>query len=382
MRNKEITNIKSGVLGAGQLGKMLSVAAAPWSIDIELMDHEKSALDKGVACNIHYGDVKDYDQVVEFGKDKDIVTVEKEDVNVDALQTLKESGVKVCPDPESLRIIQDKYKQKQFYKENDFNTPAFYNINKNDLIAKINANEQSLPFVLKFRTCGYDGKGVLIIRDVKELEPLDNIDYLVEDFIDIKKELSIIAARNGNGEVVLYDISEPVASDGFLMKSLKVPVEISEKLNENLQNVAKRLITAFKIEGLLAIEYIIDVDDNYYINEVSPRPHNTGHHTIEFNSVSQFELHWRAILNLPMVTTRSKNNAVCINVLGPENASGEPVYEGLEELLSEPDIYLHLYGKKNNKPNRKLGHITVIADNEEELQRKINIVENKFRVKA
>ena len=220
MKEKTITQLKLGVLGGGQLGKMLSIAAAPLSIDIELMESETGMLEKGVACKRHFGDLSDYNQVLEFGKTKDIVTIEKEDVNVEALRALKESGIKVCPDPESLAIIQDKYKQKCFYKENGFATPKFYNISKTALIEKVLKGEQSLPFVLKHRTSGYDGKGVAIIRTKEDLDPLPEKDYMVEVFVKIQKELSVIGARNAKGQIELYEVTEPFADpSGFLMTS-------------------------------------------------------------------------------------------------------------------------------------------------------------------
>jgi len=309
------------------------------------------------------------------------LTIEIEKVNIEALQKLKDSGVKVCPDPASLRIIQDKLEQKMFYKERGFETTEFYNANIPDLLKKIKSGDQSFPFVLKFRKDGYDGKGVMIIREEADLANLPDQDYLIEEFVDIQKEISVIAARNANGEIQCFDITEPVAdSSGFLMTSLISPANISDDLTKKIGEVSKQLISELKIEGLLAIEFMIDQANNLTINEVSPRPHNTGHHTIEFNSVSQFEQHWRGVLNLPLTEVTSRNFAMCINVLGPKSGSGVPDYLGLNELLSEPDIHVHLYGKKESKPNRKLGHITVIADSREALEQKVSIVEKYFKV--
>lgn len=369
---------KVGILGGGQLGKMLSTAAAPWSLSLKMLDQTPETEGNS---QVFRGNPTNYDDVMEFGKDKDIVTIEKEDVNTDALIQLQKDGVEVYPKPESLKIIQDKYIQKCFYRDNNFKTSGFYNIEKNELIEKVQSGEQKFPFILKHRTAGYDGKGVALIKDIKELDELSDGDYLVEELINIKQELSIIVARNTKGEMACYDaIGIETSKEGFLMDQIQVPAKDASEFQKELEVIATRLISTFEIVGLLAIEFFIDNNNVIYVNEVSPRPHNTGHHTIDTSVTSQYEQHLRAILGLPLGESKSSDHAICMNVLGPTNGEGTPQYLGVDKVLALPRAHIHLYGKKLSRPLRKLGHITIVADNEEQLKSIQHQVNEHFKV--
>lgn len=379
--NKNKLESKIGILGGGQLGKMLVNAGSPMNLNISVMDTSENVPAKNHVVNFEIGDPLDYDQVLQFGKDKDVITIEKENVNSDALKQLELLGVEVHPNADSLKIIQDKGLQKDFYKKNGYPTASFSCLNKNEIVKQLEIGSLSFPFVLKKRKAGYDGNGVAIIKNLDDLKSYDNSNYLIEECIDIAKEVSLIAARNKSGQVNIYDATEVVTvKNSFLMNHLFSPAAISPTNLSEMKGIASSLIKDLSIQGLLAVEFMISTDGSIYVNEISPRPHNTGHHTIEMNLVSQYEQHLRGILDLPLGSCSSQQYALNLNIIGPDRVEGKPIYQGLEKVLSLTNVYIHIYGKKVTKPKRKLGHITIISTNKEELDNKMIFIEENFKV--
>jgi 5-(carboxyamino)imidazole ribonucleotide synthase len=374
MSTKEITNKKIGIVGGGQLGKMLALAAGPMHLPIAAMD---KSVDFPAGPYVHEffeGDFKDFDDVYAFGKDKDVVTIEIEHVNSAALEQLQQEGVKVHPNPQSLNIIKDKGLQKQFYLDKGFPTSAFRIFPGPEAIQKaVLEGEVSLPFVQKMCREGYDGKGVKVVKSNSDLEALLPGESLVEEMIDIDKELAVIVARNESGESKAFTAVEMTFNpEANLVEFLLCPARISNELEEKAELMAQNLIGEFDICGLLAIEFFLTVSGELLVNEVAPRPHNSGHHTIDSCYTSQFEQHLRGILDLPLGSTHIKSPAVMVNLLGEDNYTGSAKYEGLAECLAIPGVKMHLYGKSTTKPFRKMGHATILND---DLDKAIQIAE-------
>lgn len=357
---------KIGVLGGGQLGKMFALAAADWHVPIYALDKSKS-FPAGLAVQ-HFveGDFQDYDTVYQFGQEVDLLTIEIEHVNTDALKALVAEGKTVHPAPDKLEIIKDKGLQKNFYLQHDLPTSPF------QMYADAQAVQQAIetqvldyPFVQKARTLGYDGQGVAVVRSASD-KLLDR-PCIIEPLVDIEKELAVIVARNENGEVEAFPLVEmafhPTANlVEFLLCPASVPDEVTAKATE----IAKRTIQAYDICGILAVEFFWTKSGEVLINEVAPRPHNSGHHTIESCYTTQYEQHLRAILNLPLGSTRLKSPAVMVNLLGQPNYKGNVRYEGVQYSLALEGVKIHLYGKEQTKPFRKMGHITVLNDDLDE----------------
>ncbi|MEM9991455.1 MAG: 5-(carboxyamino)imidazole ribonucleotide synthase [Bacteroidota bacterium] len=355
-------NTKVGVLGGGQLGKMLALAAADWHIPIYALDKSQN-FPAGVAIR-HFveGDFKNYDDVYQFGQQVDVITVEIEHVNTAALKALVAEGKTVHPSPDKLSIIQDKGLQKQFYAEKQLPTSTFELFEDADAIqAAIDSGKLHYPFVQKTRTAGYDGQGVAVIRSEKDA--LLQAPSVIEPLVDIRKELAVIVGRNASGDVNAFPVVEmafhPTAN---LVEYLLCPAQIPAKIAEQATNIAKQTIEAYDICGILAVEFFWTASDTILINEVAPRPHNSGHHTIESCYTTQYEQHLRGVLNLPLGSTKLKTGAVMANLLGHPDYQGNVRYKGLSEALSMEGVKIHLYGKKQTKPFRKMGHITVLND--------------------
>lgn len=358
------TSSKLGILGGGQLGKMLLQCTRNWDIYTKVLDPDAEAPAR-LACNEFVkGSLKDFDTVYQFGKDCTVLTIEIEHVNTEALKKLQAEGVMVHPDPAALGQIQDKGLQKMFYRLNELPTSDFALYDDIDEIRDaLAAGRIRYPFVQKTRTAGYDGKGVSIIRHADDLSKLMEMPSLVEDCVDVKTEIAVIACRNAAGEVVCYDpVSMDFHEEANLLDLLLYPAPISEALNEEAKGIARKLIEEFDLCGLLAVEFLIDQQDRLWINEVAPRPHNSGHQTIESSYTSQYEQHLRGILNLPLGSTRVKVPSAMVNLLGAEGHSGPVDYQGLNECLQIEGVHIHLYGKKITKPFRKMGHVTITND--------------------
>jgi 5-(carboxyamino)imidazole ribonucleotide synthase len=377
-------NKKIGVLGGGQLGKMLLEAAVPLSLDVSILDKQKDFPAGPHTNKFTEGDFTNYDDVVAFGRDKDIVTIEIEAVNEDALRTLEAQGVKVYPQPAALKIIKDKGIQKQFYQDNGFATSKFKLFDNSEAIkTAILDGKITIPFVQKSRKDGYDGKGVFVVKSISDLANLLPGPALVEDLVDINKELAVIVSRNPDGEVKCFPVVEmefhPVAN---LVEFLFTPSAIDKAVEAQAIGLATAIADKMEIVGLLAVELFLDQNGNILVNEVAPRPHNSGHHTIEGCYTSQFSQLLRAILNLPLGDTSIIQPAVMINVIGEPGFTGPPIYEGLDEALSLTGVYPHLYGKAITKPYRKMGHITIMNADLEEAKRVARNIKSNFKVKA
>lgn len=359
------SNFKLGVLGGGQLGKMLGLAAGNWHLPLYVLDQARSFPAGAVTNHFTEGNFRNYEDVLNFGLDKDVITIEIEHVNTEALLELERRGVKVHPRPEALDIIKDKGTQKSFYTEHNLPTST-YELYEDETAVRQALKEGRLeyPFVQKSRTAGYDGRGVAVIESEAELDTrLLSGPCVIEEKVDIDKELAVIVARNEDGEVATFPIVEMEFNpDANLVEFLSCPSDVGEAVEREAYGLARSTIEAYDICGLLAVELFLTKDGRLLINEVAPRPHNSGHHTIDSCYTSQFEQHLRAVLNLPMGSTKLKSPSIMVNLLGAENYKGPAHYEGLAECLAIEGVKIHLYGKKITKPFRKMGHATVLAE--------------------
>jgi 5-(carboxyamino)imidazole ribonucleotide synthase len=351
-------NFKLGVLGGGQLGRMLLQEAVNFNLQLHMLDPDADAPCKDLATSFMIGDLKDFDTVYRFGKTVDLLTIEIEHVNVDALQKLEEEGLKVFPRPELLRIVQDKGLQKEFYVANNIPTADFF-LTENKSQIQDFANH--FPFMQKMRKGGYDGKGVVKLSNPSELSQAFDVPSVLEKLVDFEKEISVIIARNENGEIKTFPLVElEFNPEANLVEYLFAPANISSSIETKANDIAMNVAIALDLVGILAVEMFVTKNGEVLVNEIAPRPHNSGHHTIEANYTSQYEQHLRSILNMPLGSTKSKTAAVMVNLLGEKGFSGNAIYEGLAEVLSIEGVKLHLYGKKTTKPFRKMGHITVL----------------------
>ncbi len=378
------SNLKLGIIAGGQLGKMLIQEASKWDIITYVMDSDPNCPARSIATHFVQGDNLNFDSVYQFGKMVDILTFEIENVNIEALVKLKEEGVPVCPDPSVLQLIQDKGLQKEFYIKNGIPTSDFRLYSSAEsVLTGLERGEIEFPFVQKLRRGGYDGRGVAVIENSSHLDKLLTGPCVVEKRIDIFKEVSVIAARNRRGEVKCFPVVEmDFDAQANLVEKLICPSSIPVEQSKIALDCAAKIIELLKMEGLLAVEFFIDQKGAVIVNEMAPRPHNSGHHTIESIITSQFEQHLRAILNLPLGSTKIKLPSVMINILGHEGYEGEVLYEGLTESLAIDGVKIHLYGKKITKPSRKMGHVTVLASSPESALHKANEVKQLIKVKS
>ena len=364
MNHKVDLTTKLGILGGGQLGRMLIQEAVNFNIHISVLDPSVNAPCADLANNFVVGNFNDYQTVLDFGKTVDVLTIEIEHVNIEALEELERLGKKVFPRPQALRTIQDKGLQKQFYKANDIPTAPFHLIdNAEDALLF----KEKGPFMQKLRKGGYDGKGVTPLRTESEFNAAFNAPSVLEEFVPFVKELAVIVARNENGELATFPLVEMEFNpDANLVEFIFSPANVNIEIENNAKNIATDIANKLEHVGLLAIELFLTEDGNLLVNEIAPRPHNSGHHTIEACFVSQYGMHLRAILNMPLGSTGLRTPAVMINLLGEKGFEGKARYENIEEVLHTEGAYIHLYGKEDTKPFRKMGHITVCNSNLEE----------------
>ena len=366
--------MKIGILGGGQLGRMLIQNALKYDDEWYTLDPAEDAPCANISYFTH-GNFNEYDAVFNFGKGKDVVSIEIEHVNVDALFELQECGIKVIPSPEIIRTIQQKTLQKVFYKKHNIPSPDFQNIQHK------NEANFPLPFVQKMNTGGYDGKGVQVIKTEEDLEKLWNVPSVLEAMVDIEKELSIIVAKNENGETKTFPVTEMVADPKLNLLDFNIcPSNISEDVQNQIDIIANQFIEAADSPGLFAIELFLDKNGKVWVNETAPRLHNSGHQTQEGNSNSQFEQMYRTLKNLPLTDTDPNGFSGMLNLVGEEGYSGKVKYDGIEEVLKLPKTYVHLYGKRETKPGRKMGHINVLADSREELMEKLIHIKSLVKV--
>ena len=356
------SDFKLGILGGGQLGKMLLYNTRKFDIYTCVLEANNDA-PCNIACNeFHLGDLMNYNDVYNFGKQVDVLTIEIENVNVDALEALEKEGVKVYPSSKTLRTIQNKAKQKLFYVDNNIPTAPFSRFAyTSEIKDAINHGGLSLPFVWKCAQFGYDGTGVKIVKSVSDLDNLPNVECIAETLVPFKNELAVIVARSKSGETKTYPVVEmefhPEANQ---VEYVICPARISDEVAKKAQEVALKVSESFNHVGLLAVEMFQTKDDDILINEVAPRPHNSGHQTIEASYTSQFEQHIRAILDLPLGKTESKVGGVMVNLVGTEGYTGNVVYENIDAIMKMDGVTPHIYGKKQTRPFRKMGHVTIV----------------------
>ncbi len=376
------TDYKLGILGGGQLGKMMLYSTRKFDIRTKVLDPSPEAPAQYGANEFQVGSLQDYDTVMAFAADCDTVCIEIEAVNVQALRDLRAQGKKVHPNPDSLELIQDKTKQKQFYADHNIPTSRFEMVSGK---AEFEAarDRWPIPFVWKAATGGYDGFGVVVCRSEEDVQHIPDAPGMLEAFVDFELEVSVIVARNESGEVKTF----PVADQEFHPTANQVeyvlcPTVLDETMQQKANDIAIRTAEAYDICGLLAVELFITADGEILVNEVAPRPHNSGHHTIEACYTSQFEQHVRAVLDLPLGSTELKAAGVMANLVGAEGYSGDVVYQGYDELLGEPGVNIHIYGKAQTRPFRKMGHVTVVAKDRDEARKRAEWAKNSILVKS
>ncbi len=373
-----------GILGGGQLGKMLLYETRKYDVKTKVLDPSAEAPSK-IACDeFVQGDLLDFDTVYNFGKDLEVLTFEIEAVNVEALAKLEKEGVKVYPSSKTLQQIKNKGKQKLFYSEQNIPTADFtYFETKQDLQTAVATNKITLPFVWKCTEGGYDGKGVSIIKEEEAVNNLPDLECIAEQLIDFKNELAVIVVRNPSGEVKTYPVVEmefhPEANQ---VEYVICPARISNEVAQKARAIATMVSEKFEHVGLLAVEMFQTQDDEILVNEVAPRTHNSGHFSIEASFTNQFEQHLRSVLNLPLGSTESKVAGVMVNLVGAEGYQGDVHYKNIEKIMALPGVTPHIYGKRETRPFRKMGHVTIVNQDIKEARRIAEQVKEAIVVKS
>jgi len=362
LKNYYSSGFKLGILGGGQLGRMLLAETQKFDIHTAILESNKNAPCAEICNTFVVGDLLDFDAVYNFGKTVDVLTIEIENINLDALDKLEQEGLTIYPKPKDLRIIQNKARQKNFYIDHQIPTAEFsHYAYLEELIHSVENNIIQFPFVWKAARFGYDGNGVKIVRNIKDLESLPNVECITEKLIPFKNELAVIVARNASGEVKTYPVVEmefhPEANQvEYVICPARIKTEVAEKARE----VALKVVSDLDFIGLLAVEMFQTEDDKILVNEVAPRPHNSGHYSIEASYTNQFEQHLRSVLNLPLGNTASKVAGIMVNLVGSAGFSGDVIYQNIEEILKIDGVTPHIYGKKETRPFRKMGHVTIV----------------------
>ena len=356
------SNFKLGILGGGQLGKMLLYDAKRYDLHTKVMDSNYEAPCAKIADEFIVGDITNYNDVIDFGNKVDVITVEIEKINTQALLELEKRGKKVYPSAKALQIIQNKSDQKQFYKKNNLPTSRFSNYsNLDELKSRFKKDNFKFPFVWKSSKFGYDGKGVKIIKSPDDLNFSYKNQCLIEELVEIKKELSVIVSRNVQGDIKCFPIVEMEFNDkSNLVEYVMCPANISDDIEKRANEIAKKTSEKFNMVGILAVELFLTKDDDILINEVAPRPHNSGHHTIECCMTSQFDQHLRSILNLSLGETDLIIPGIMVNLVGENMIEGNVIYKNINDIFDIPGVFVHIYGKKKSRLNRKMGHITIV----------------------
>ena len=356
------SNLKLGIIGGGQLGKMLLQTSSKYSLHSKILDPNDDSPCKNLCDEFFLGDLMDYNAIYDFGKKCDLVTYEIEHVNVDALEKLESEGITVYPKPSVLRTIQDKSQQKKFFIDNNIPTAKYlYFKSKSEFLKFSKDNHVEFPCVWKKTKLGYDGYGVKKLNSFSEINKLTDCEFIIEEHIPFKKELATTVVRNDSGEIEIFPLVEMM----FNPKSNQVeyvlcPAQVEDEIFENAKQIALNVTKAFKNIGLLAVEMFLTLDNKIIVNEVAPRPHNSAHYSIEACISSQFDQHLRSILNLPLGCSKSNSFAVMVNLVGELDHEGPVLYNGIEKAMQNNNACIHLYGKSITKPNRKMGHVTVL----------------------
>jgi 5-(carboxyamino)imidazole ribonucleotide synthase len=369
---------KIGILGGGQLGRMLLQAAANYPVETFVMENDTGCPAAHLCHHFIKGNITSFDDVYNFGQGLDAITIEIESVNVEALEKLENEGVKIYPSPAALKIIKDKILQKQFYKNNEIPTSSFViTQNKTELEQHINF----LPAAHKIGMGGYDGRGVELLKTKEDIERGFDAPAVLEKLVTVKKEIAVIIAVNDKGENAIYPPVDMVFDPRLNLLEYQVsPAALPEKVLWKVEAIALKVVKSLKSAGIFAVELFVDADDNVLVNETAPRVHNSGHHTIEANYSSQFDMLWRIMLNYPLGNTEHILPAAIVNLLGAEGFTGPAYYEGLEEVLKTDNVFVHIYGKKETKPGRKMGHITILSNEKQELIHQANRIKHTLKV--
>ena len=372
--------IKAGILGGGQLGRMLLQEAANYPVEVSVMEKDPTCPSAKLCHHFIQGDITNYDDVIRFGEDLDVITIEIENVNVEALFELEKRGCRIIPRPQALRTIKNKIFQKEFYTLHQIPT-ALYKVLQNK--EELNNNIDFLPAVHKLATGGYDGKGVQIIKKQEDIQLGFDAPAVLEKMISIEKEIAIIVAVAENGKTAIYPPVEMFFDPILNLLDLQLcPASIPEKTLWKAEAIALTVARKLDSPGIFAIEMFVDSEGNVWVNETAPRVHNSGHHTIEAHYSSQFDMLWRIMLNYPLGNTAKIMSSMMVNLLGAEGYTGKTQYEGLEEILSIPDVFVHLYGKTDTKPGREMGHATIISNEKQELIHQANKIKSTLRIKG
>ena len=369
--------MKVGILGGGQLGRMLLQAAANYDVTTFVLENDAHCPAAHLCHHFTLGSIQDFETVYQFGKNLDALTIEIESVNVDALEKLENEGVKIYPTPATIRIIKNKVLQKQFYKDNEIPTSAFHiTAHQSDLLQHL----PFLPAVHKLGEGGYDGKGVQMIQSEKDIESGFNAPAVLEMKVAIEKEIALIVGMNNEGKTIIYPPAEMIFDTVYNLLDYQLsPAKLDEKQLWKAQAIARKVVMNLKSPGLFAIELFIDKSGEVLVNETAPRVHNSGHHTIEANYSSQYDMLWRIILNYPLGNTNEILPSAIVNIIGAEGYTGDVVYEGLDEVLKMDNVFVHLYGKKQTKPGRKMGHVTIISSDYQDLTHKANKIKHTLK---
>lgn len=375
-----ICSMKIGILGGGQLGRMLLQAAANYVVETYVLENDDNCPAAHLCHRFVKGDITNFDAVYQFGKGLDALTIEIESVNVEALEKLAAEGVKVYPHPSAIRIIKNKITQKEFYRTNEIPSAAFV-ITRT--AAELNDHIDLLPAVHKIGQGGYDGKGVQVIETATDISKGFDAPAVLEKKVKIKKEIAVIVAMDNKGEIVLFPPAEMVVDPILNLLDYQLsPAIITEKVKWKAEAIAVKVVQELKSPGLFAVELFIDQNDDVLVNETAPRVHNSGHHTIEANYSSQYDMLWRIMLDYPPGNTDPILPSAIVNIVGAEGHTGEAVYEGLEEVLKIDNVFVHLYGKTQTKPGRKMGHVTILHKDYQDLSYKANRIKHLLKVTA
>jgi 5-(carboxyamino)imidazole ribonucleotide synthase len=370
--------LKIGILGGGQLGRMLLQAAANYPVQTYVLENDPECPAAHLCHAFTQGDIRNFEDVYHFGKHLDGITIEIESVNVEALEKLEGEGVKIYPRPAALRIIRDKILQKQFYKENDIPSPAFRITEKRDDLKRFS---DFFPAVHKLSSGGYDGRGIQMLENEKDLHLGFDQPSILEKKVEIHKEISQIVAINQAGQTALYPPVEMIFNPIINQLDYQLsPAEIPQQTTWRIEAIALKVVKDLKTPGIFAVEFFLDKNGDVLVNETAPRVHNSGHHTIEANFSSQFDMLWRIMLGYPLGNPKHIVHAAIVNLIGSEGHSGEANYEGIDEILKMENVFLHLYGKKETRPGRKMGHATILSPEKADLVYKAKSIKQKLRI--
>jgi len=371
---------KIGILGGGQLGRMLLQAAANYPVETFVMENDAHSPAAHLCHYFTKGDITNFEDVYNFGKGLDAITIEIENVNDEALEKLELEGVKIYPTPAALKIIKNKILQKQFYKQNEIPSSDFL-ITQN--LSDLNQLLHFLPAVHKLAMGGYDGRGVQVLKIKEDITKGFDAPSILEKMVDIKKEIAVIIAVNTKGEHAMYPAVDMVFDQRLnLLEYQLSPAALPENVLWKIEAIATKLVKKLNSPGIFAVELFVDKNDNVFVNETAPRVHNSGHHTIEGNYSSQFDMLWRVMLDYPLGCTEAILPAAIVNLLGTEGFTGDAIYEGLEEIMKLENVFIHIYGKKETKPGRKMGHVTILSKEKQELIHQANRIKNTLKVIA